>query len=203
MPTLLKHMPTLYRLTADLVVVVHFAFVAFVVFGLLLTLVGGVRRWEWVRGVRFRAIHVAAIGFVVAESLCGVTCPLTVWEQRLRDLARQASYRGDFIATWVHDLLFFDVEPSAFTLFYCSFGAAVVLTWILVPPRLRRIDSLGARAMPRRQPATTSEIAAPAKIVVTAAEVSPAEISAAEIGPAEVVAAAVGRARFEPAVIVR
>jgi hypothetical protein len=66
---LLSDMATLYRLTADLVVVVHFAFVAFVVFGLLLTLVGGVRRWSWVRNLRFRTIHLAAIAFVVAESL--------------------------------------------------------------------------------------------------------------------------------------
>ena len=135
---LLSDMATLYRLTADLVVVVHFAFVAFVVFGLLLTLMGGVRRWGWVRGVRFRASHLAAIGFVVAESLCGVTCPLTVWEQRLRELAGQASYQGDFLATWVHDLMFFDAEPWVFTVCYCSFGALVALSWLLVPPKFRR-----------------------------------------------------------------
>ena len=134
-------MATLYRLTADFVVVVHFAFVAFVVFGFLLTLAGGVRRWEWVRSVRFRAIHLGAIGFVVAESLWGVTCPLTVWEQRLRNLAGQASYRGDFLATWVHDLMFFDAEPWVFTLCYCSFGAVVALSWLLVPPRFRRVDN--------------------------------------------------------------
>ncbi len=131
-------MTTLYRLTADLVVVVHFAFVAFVVFGLLLTLVGGMRRWAWVRGAYFRAIHLSAIAFVVAESLCGVTCPLTVWEQHLRDLAGQTSYRGDFLATWVHDLMFFDAEPWVFTLCYCSFGAVVALSWLLVPPKFRR-----------------------------------------------------------------
>lgn len=128
-------MLTLYRLTADLVVVVHFAFVAFVLFGLLLTLAGGVRRWEWVRSLRFRASHLAAIGLVVAESLCGVTCPLTVWEQHLRDLAGQTSYQGDFIATWVHDLMFFDAEPWVFTLCYCVFGAVVAMSWVLVPPR--------------------------------------------------------------------
>ena len=132
-------MTTLYRLTADLVVVVHFAFVAFVLFGLLLTLIGGVRRWEWVRGVRFRASHLAAIGFVVAESLCGVTCPLTVWEQRLREHAGQASYRGDFLATWVHDLMFFDAEPWVFTVCYCVFGAMIALSWLLVPPRRRSV----------------------------------------------------------------
>ncbi len=140
---LLSNMPTLYRLTADLVVVVHFAFVAFVVFGLMLTLAGGVRRWQWVRGVRFRAFHLGAIGFVVAESLCGVTCPLTIWEQHLRELAGQVSYRGDFIANWAHDLLFFDFEPWVFTLIYCSFGAVVALSWVLVPPRWRRVDSPG------------------------------------------------------------
>lgn len=134
-------MVLLLRLTADLVVFVHFAFVAFVVFGLLLTLVGGVRRWEWVRGVRFRVIHLAAIGFVVAESLCGVTCPLTVWEQRLRELAGQASYRGDFLANCVHDVMFFDAEPWVFTLCYCSFGAIVVLSWLFVPPRFRRREN--------------------------------------------------------------
>jgi len=134
-------MPTLYRLTADFIVVVHFAFVAFVVFGLLLTLAGGVRHWAWVRNLRFRAIHLAAIGFVVAESLCGITCPLTVWEQRLRDLAGQTSYRGDFIATWVHDLMFFDAALWVFTLCYCSFGAIVVLSWLLVPPRIRKREN--------------------------------------------------------------
>lgn len=134
-------MTTLYRLTADLVVVAHFVFVAFVVLGLLLTLVGGVRQWECVRDIRFRAIHLAAIGFVVAESLCGITCPLTIWEQRLRDLAGQASYRGDFIATWVHDLMFFDAESWVFTLCYCSFGAIVLLSWLLVPPRRRRREN--------------------------------------------------------------
>lgn len=128
-------MVTLYRLAADLVVVVHFAFVAFVVFGLLLTLVGGVRRWEWVRRLSFRVIHLAAIGLVVIESLCGITCPLTIWEHRLRDLAGDVAYRGDFIAAWVHDLLFFDAEPWVFTLTYCAFGAVVVLSWILVPPQ--------------------------------------------------------------------
>lgn len=137
-----------YRLTADLVVVVHFAFVLFVALGLLLTLIGGVRKWDWVRGVRFRAIHLAAIGFVVAESLCGITCPLTVWERYLRDLAGQASYRGDFIATWVHDLLFFDAEPWVFTVFYCAFGAIVALSWLLVPPR-RRCRHDVAEGLPR------------------------------------------------------
>lgn len=34
---------------ADLVLVVHVAFIAFVIFGLVLVWVGGWRRWGWVR----------------------------------------------------------------------------------------------------------------------------------------------------------
>ena len=136
---LLSGMTTFYRLTADFVVVVHFAFVVFVVLGLLLTLIGGVRRWGWVRGIRFRSIHLAAIGLVVVESLCGITCPLTIWEQQLRNLAGQASYHGDFLATWVHDLMFFTAEPWVFTACYCSFGTLVALSWLLVPPKRRLV----------------------------------------------------------------
>lgn len=131
----MKNMQTLCQLAADVVVVVHFAFVAFVALGLLLTLAGGVRQWAWVRSLRFRCIHTAAIGVVVIESLCGITCPLTVWEHQLRVLAGQTSHRGDFIATWVHKLMFFEAEPWVFTTGYCAFGAMVVLSWLLVPPK--------------------------------------------------------------------
>ncbi len=60
-----------------------------------------------------------------------------------RPLAGQVSDRGDFIATWVHDLMFFDAEPWVFTVCYCSFGAAVVLSWLMVPPRRRGVGKPG------------------------------------------------------------
>lgn len=141
-------MPTFYQLAADVVVVVHFAFVAFVALGLLLTLVGGVRRWAWVRSLRFRGTHAAAIGVVVIESLCGITCPLTVWEQQLRVLAGQTSHQGDFIAAWVHKLMFFEAEPWVFTTGYCAFGAMVVLSWLLVPPMWTRKASAALAVSP-------------------------------------------------------
>lgn len=142
------NMQTLCQLAADVVVVVHFAFVAFVALGLLLTLVGGVRQWAWVRSFRFRGTHVAAIGVVVIESLCGITCPLTVWEQQLRVLAGQTSHRGDFIATWVHKLMFFEAEPWVFTTGYSAFGAMVVLSWLLVPPTWPRGVSAAKAILP-------------------------------------------------------
>ena len=128
-------MNLLYRLAADIVVVVHFAFVLFIVGGLAAILVGVVRKWRWTRSMKFRLLHLLAISFVVAEALCGLTCPLTTWENWLRRRAGDAGYQGDFLAEWLHELLFFDAEPWVFTVGYCLFGLVVVATFIFAPPQ--------------------------------------------------------------------
>lgn len=126
-----------YRLLADLVVVVHFAYVAFVIFGLLAVMLGWVLKWNWVRNRWFRGIHLTMILIVVLEAWWGITCPLTEWENDLRKLAGETTHRGAFIADLVHDLLFFEAEPWVFTACYTVFGAAVLGTMFLVPPRWR------------------------------------------------------------------
>ncbi len=129
-------MQLIYRIAADAIVVTHFAYVAFVVVGLVLILVGVLRGWSWVRGFTFRLLHLAAIGLVVAESLFRVTCPLTTWERNLRVLAGQASHQEDFLARWVHTVLFYQAEPRAFTIAYILFGLAVLATFVLAPPHV-------------------------------------------------------------------
>ena len=124
-----------YLLMADAVAAVHFAFVGFVVFGMLLILLGIARGWQWVRNFWFRAIHFLMIGVVVAESLGGVVCPLTDWEYQLRVMGGQQGRPGSFIGYWVHRLMFFDAPQWAFTTCYCLFGLAVFLTLVLAPPR--------------------------------------------------------------------
>ncbi|MBA3315369.1 MAG: DUF2784 domain-containing protein [Planctomycetaceae bacterium] len=131
-------MKTFYAIAADVVVAAHFAYVAFVVLGLLAIAAGGLRGWQWVRHPWLRVVHLAAIVIVVAESWFGITCPLTTWENALRRRAGQATYGGDFIGTWLHDVLFFELSPSTFTILYTAFGAAVLASWALVPPRWRR-----------------------------------------------------------------
>ena len=135
-------MQLFYRLTADVVVIVHLAFVAFVVLGQVAILLGIVRGWDWVRGQTFRLLHLLAIGLVVVQAVLGTTCPLTVWEKQLRTLGGQATYTGDFLARWAHDLLFFDAPPWVFTLIYCLFGLVVLVTYLIAPPvRARTVRS--------------------------------------------------------------
>jgi len=138
-------MQLFYRLAADAVLVFHVSYVAFVLVGFVLTVVGILARWNWVRNPWFRGLHLAAILLVVAESLLGIICPLTIWESQLRQLAGQSAYRGDFIAQWLHDLLFFDAEPWVFTVCYTLFGLAVLATFVLAPPRLRKPCVSGGR----------------------------------------------------------
>jgi Protein of Unknown function (DUF2784) len=124
-----------YRLAADLIVAVHVAYVAFVVVGLLLILVGIVRGWRWVRNWWFRVAHLAAILIVAGESLLNIACPLTEWEYRLRTLGGQEVSGGTFIGDLLHNLIFYDAPPWVFTTAYVAFAVVVVLMFVLAPPR--------------------------------------------------------------------
>jgi hypothetical protein len=133
-----------YVLAADLILVIHFAFVAFVVVGLLAVLAGRFLRWSWVRNFWFRVAHLLAIGIVAAEALGGVICPLTTWEARLREQAgATGAYEGSFIQHWVHRLMFFEASQAVFTAIYVAFFALVLASFWWVKPRrpARRVPS--------------------------------------------------------------
>jgi hypothetical protein len=123
---------------ADLVLVVHVAFIAFVIFGLVLTWIGWLCRWGWVRNSWFRLAHLAAIGVVATQALFGVVCPLTIWEDQLRLLAGgEGRYAGSFIQHWLHQLIFFEAEGYIFTIAYVAFFLAVAFSFWVIPPRRR------------------------------------------------------------------
>lgn len=125
----------IFRLLADAVLVTHVAFVAFVIAGLPLILLGGFRRWGWIRNPWFRLGHLAAIGVVVAQAWCGVVCPLTTLEMYLRQRGGEATYEGSFIAHWLQRLLYYDAPPWVFVVCYTLFGLVVAGSWILFRPR--------------------------------------------------------------------
>ena len=116
---------------ADLVVVVHFAIVLFIVGGLVAVWTGAALGWRWVRNPWFRYLHLAAIAYVAAEALLGVACPLTVWEDLLRGGARADS----FVGRWVRRLLYYDAPEWVFTVAYAAWALATLATLRLVPPR--------------------------------------------------------------------
>jgi len=122
-------------LLADVILVVHFAFVLFVVGGFALILVGAALGCAWIRNPAFRYAHLAAIVFVALEALVGMACPLTVWE----DALRRANADGpSFVGRWVSRLLYYDLPQWVFTVAYVLFAVAVIASLIWFPPRRRR-----------------------------------------------------------------
>ena len=124
-----------YEAAANLVLVTHAAFVAFVVGGLLLILVGGLRGWYWIRHPWFRLLHLAGIGFVVVQAWLGRQCPLTSLEMSLRERAGAATYSSPFIAHWLQKLLYYDAPAGVFVVGYTVFGLAVAGSWWCFRPR--------------------------------------------------------------------
>ena len=120
-------------LVADVILVVHFAVVAFVVGGLFAIWIGAARGWRWVRIFWMRVAHLSAIFFVAAEAVAGMMCPLTVWEDALRGRSGDAG----FIERWLHAILFYDLPPWVFTAAYVAFALVVLGTFVAVPPRRR------------------------------------------------------------------
>ena len=85
-----------YRRAADLVLVLHVAFVVFVAIGSLLVL-----RWR-----RLAWLHVPVALWGIAIASIGFTCPLTPLENWLRRLGGEAGYHGGFIEHYAGALLY-------------------------------------------------------------------------------------------------
>lgn len=115
---------------ADIVLLIHFLYVLFVVGSLPVIWLGAWLKRGFVRNPWFRYLHLAAILFVVAESLMGVVCPLTVWENALR----QTVVEDSFIQRWLHRILFYDVPESVLTVVYVLFAGLVMVTFKWIPP---------------------------------------------------------------------
>jgi hypothetical protein len=77
----------LYRIAADALVAFHFGFICFVILGGLLAI-----RWNWVI-----LLHFPAVIWGMLIEFCNLYCPLTPWENSLREAAGQSGYEGGFI----------------------------------------------------------------------------------------------------------
>ncbi len=86
----------IYRLFADLLVLIHLGFVLFVVLGGLLVL-----RWP-----RLLWLHLPAAAWGAWIEVAGWICPLTPLENALRHRAGEAGYGGGFIVHYLLGLLY-------------------------------------------------------------------------------------------------
>jgi hypothetical protein len=90
-----------FRLTADLLIVAHFGYVAFVVLGGLLVL----------RRPRLAWVHAPCAVWGALVEFAGWICPITPLEVALRERGGESAYGGDFVAHYLIPVLY----PAALT----------------------------------------------------------------------------------------
>lgn len=91
----------LTSIAADFVLVIHFLFILFAIFGGLLTL-----RHRWVVW-----LHIPAMGWAAMISFAGWICPLTPLENALRRAAGAEAYSGGFINRYIAPVIY----PEGYT----------------------------------------------------------------------------------------
>lgn len=121
-------------LAADLILYLHFLYVLGVVIPIPLIILGKFFSWNWIRNLFFRKIHFSMIFIVVLESIFGIACPLSVWEEAVRKGTNQDIYTQGFIASWISRLLFFDLPPWVFTIQYLIVAFIIIELFIWISP---------------------------------------------------------------------
>ena len=118
----------IYRLLADATLLVHFAFVLFVVSGALLV-------WRW---WALRWVHLPVVLWGALIEFAGWICPLTPLENALRRLGGEAGYQGGFVEHYLLPLIY-------------PHGLTRNLQWVLGTLVLAINVALYSRAIARRK----------------------------------------------------
>ena len=121
-------MKFLYQVGAESTVLVHFAWILFVVTGALF-----LRRRR-----RLRLVHLAAIGYSLAIEVVGWTCPLTYIERWLWQRAGHQAYEGAFISHYLESFIYL---PAPRWLLVSLAALLLVVTLVLYfQPSSRRAE---------------------------------------------------------------
>jgi len=112
-----------YTLTADIIVIIHFLFVVFVVAGGLLVL-----KWRWVVYG-----HIPAAIWGALLEFMGWGCPLTPLEKSLRIAAGGEGYEGGFIQHYLVPLIYPGVLTRATQIWI---GLVVILVNLVIYSRI-------------------------------------------------------------------
>ena len=116
---------------ADFILMFHFCVVIFITFGFFLIPIGYMYNWDWISNIQLRLFHSGMMVFITLETLFGITCPLTTFENSLRGIHQSKS----FIGYWIKKIIYWDFPTQFFIILYCIFLVWTFLMWKLYPPR--------------------------------------------------------------------
>jgi hypothetical protein len=106
-----------YKILADIVVIIHFLWVLFLIFGVFLGRKSKVAK----------VTHMCGLGFALIIQLLQLYCPLTYLEVWLRERHDPSlSYSGSFIVFYIEKLVYVDLSRSSIfvlSILLCGFNA--------------------------------------------------------------------------------
>ncbi|QYN32086.1 DUF2784 domain-containing protein [Pseudonocardia sp. DSM 110487] len=114
-----------YQLLAELVMLLHFGFLAYVA-------LGGFMAWRWPWAV---VPHAAAVLWGALNATVGIPCPLTAWEDAARRRAGELGLPRGFIDTYLTGVVYPEEHLLTAQLLV---AALVVVSWTGFVLRMRR-----------------------------------------------------------------
>ena len=123
-----------YKLLADLIVVVHFAWILFMLVGFILTLRGFLHK-EFFERWLFRTTHLLGIAYVSTLAIMGRYCSLTIWDNVLRaKYDPSLTYPGSFMIHYFKKFIYPDVNPLIIQIPTTFIAIFTVVVFIIRPP---------------------------------------------------------------------
>ncbi|MBD3265743.1 DUF2784 family protein [bacterium] len=120
---------------ANLILYIHFVIFLGIVIPVPLIVIGYFAGWRFIRHPWFRVIHAGVFALVLLFHFTMGLCPLTVWEQAMRQPAAQPESIFYTIAAGV---LYWDWPLWVFTLIYVGFGILILYLLVWIPPHFQK-----------------------------------------------------------------
>jgi len=130
----------IYKILANIIVVMHFAWIIFMLTGFLLTLCGfwWKKIFDW---LLFRYLHLLGILYVSLLAVMGKYCPLTIWENALREKHESGlAYSGPFIIHYIEKLVYPDINPWFIRIATALIAISTIIIFIIRPPQKRQLN---------------------------------------------------------------
>lgn len=131
-----------YLALAEAVLALHLGVILFNLFGFIAIPLGAWRRWGFVRGFYWRALHVVIMLVVALQAIAGRACILTLWQDALSGLSLNHT---PLVMRWVNAVIFWPLPLWVFGLVYIALFLYVLALLWLVPPLWPRRFQSGAK----------------------------------------------------------
>jgi hypothetical protein len=110
---------------ADIVAIIHVAFVVFVLGGFATFLAADIARVQWAGSPVFRSLHLLVVGYTLMRVWLAAPCPLTIVEDGLRQRGRSSLSP---VAAFAHKLVFNGADHRQFQVSVSIFAAMVLIS---------------------------------------------------------------------------